>query len=190
MSVSRMRATILKEFRQFVRDPILLVLVLWLYTIEVVICATALSFELHDEAIGALDLDRSRISREILDEFDRSEMFSIRYVPASEREARALLDAGKARLVVVLPRGFGEHLQAHGGAQAQLLADGTNSLLATTALGQARGLIVESNQRVLRRSLAGRPGPGAQPADRVRLPELQPADADLRRRERRAPPAL
>jgi ABC-2 type transport system permease protein len=155
MSGERLRAAIQKEFRQFFRDPVILILVLWLYTIEVVICAVALTFDLKEEPVAVLDLDRSQPSLALADRFDRTSSFQVAYHPRDEREAGELLDRGKASLVLVVPLGYGEELSRGGAPKVQLLVDGTNSLTATTALGIARRLVLQDVVRSPELSLPG-----------------------------------
>jgi hypothetical protein len=88
-----------KEFRQFFRDPVLLFLVLWLYTAEAMICALTLTFDLNDVPVAVLDLDRSVASRRLADRLDRSAAFEVRLRPGDDREirplaARAVLELG------------------------------------------------------------------------------------------------
>ena len=52
-----------KELVQFFRDRLILTLILWLYTIEVVICAVALSFDVSHLPLAVVDEDRSALSR-------------------------------------------------------------------------------------------------------------------------------
>lgn len=141
MRRGRLSTAVRKEFRQFFRDPVLLFLVLWLYTVEVVICSVSLSFDLRDEPIGVLDYDRSGASVELVERFDRSEPFAVRHSPADDRGARRLLDRGEASLVLLIPPGYGEALARGAEPAVQLLADGSNSMTAMTALGYARRLV-------------------------------------------------
>lgn len=169
MSFRRLGSAVAKEFRQFVRDPVLLILVLWLYTAEVVICAVALTFDLNEEATAVVDLDRSYASRSLSDRFDRSASFAVRSV-AGEREARALLDAGDVRLVMVIPPGFQERLAREGGDEVQLLVDGTNSMTGRTALGQARGILLRATREAATGLAAGAPVPAGPSIDnRIRI---------------------
>lgn len=167
--MSRLRAAILKEFRQIVRDPLLLILVLWLYTVEVTICAISLSFDLTKEPVGVLDADRSRSSAALAERFDRSPSFAVRHRPATVEQARALLDAGSTRLVVVLPRGYEAALARTGTADVQLLVDGSNSVLALTAAGQAWRVVARSWQELLRERAAALPAALPWVDNRVRV---------------------
>jgi ABC-2 type transport system permease protein len=159
MTARRVAAAIRKEFRQFFRDPVLLVLVLFLYTVDVVICTAALSFDLNNEPVGVLDLDRSGASKAFAERFDRSSTFQVRHYPANEREAKRLLDGGDARLVLVLPRRYGEDLARDGAAGVQILADGANSLIALTAIGQAQRLTVAATEELFRERMTAPQGP-------------------------------
>lgn len=145
----RLGTAIVKEFRQFVRDPVLLSLVLWLYTIEVVICAASLTFDLHGEPVAVLDLDRSRESAQLTDRMDRAESFAVRYRPADDRMGRRTLDEGRASLLVVIPAGYGQDLARGAEPVVQLIADGSNSMTAMIAVGDARRLIAAEASETL-----------------------------------------
>ena len=55
----RVRVLVDKELRQLMRDPVLLIVVGWLYTVEVVLCAYALSFDLQNATLAVRDRDRT-----------------------------------------------------------------------------------------------------------------------------------
>lgn len=145
LAAGRLAAAVRKEFRQFLRDPVLLFLVLWLYTIEVAICAFSLTFDLREEPIAVLDLDRTDASVELVDRFERSSSFDVAFSPSRDDQARALIDRGETRLVVVIPRGFEEELQRRLDSSVQYLVDGTNSMMAMTTLGAARALAADAS---------------------------------------------
>ncbi len=154
----RIRAMLRKEIRQFLRDPFLVVLVLWLYTAEVVLCAVSLTFDLNNEPIGVLDLDRSPQSLQFAEKLDLSPSFRIRYRPTGEREVRSLLDRGDARMVAVIPPGFGERLLRLEASDVQVLIDGAHPVIANTALGEVRRLMARSEATHALTSRARLPG--------------------------------
>ena len=164
----RLRAAIRKEFRQIVRDPLLLILVLWLYSVEIVLCAISLSFDLRKEPIAVVDLDQSRASMALAERFDRAPSFDVRHRPATVETARVLLERGDARLVVVLPRGYEGELAREGTADVQLVVDGSNSILALNAAGQAQRIVVRSWQDILAQYAAPLPA-FPQVENRVRI---------------------
>lgn len=155
MRGARLGSAVVKEFRQFARDPVLITLVLWLYTIEVAICAFALTFDLRDEPVALLDQDRSVASLTLADRLDRSASFRIATRPTTMRGVRDLLDSGSARLGLVIPPGYSEQLERGQTASVQLLVDGTNSMTGRTVLGQAQALVAEETRsRVEARGLS------------------------------------
>ena len=170
-AAGRLRAAIRKEFRQIVRDPLLLTMVLWLYSVEIVMCALALSFDLTEEPVAVVDLDRSAASLTLAERFDRVPEFAVRHRPATAAAARALLERGDARLVVVVPRGYEGELARTGTADVQFLVDGSNSVLALTAAGQAQRIVLRSWQDLLAESVAALPGVPSAPRveNRVRI---------------------
>jgi len=130
-----------KELEQLRRDPVLLALVAWLYTVEVIICAYALSFDIKDAAIVALDRDRTPASRELVDRFDRSPYFEVVQVGTDARALGEMLDHGEALAVLRIPSGWSRARARGGDAGLQLVVDGSNAPVAATVRGYALGLI-------------------------------------------------
>lgn len=167
LSIRRTAAVVAKEFRQFARDPVLLVLVLWLYTVEVVICAVSLTFDLNNVPIAVRDGDRSNTSDALVEALERSPSFAVRYRPVRDDEVRRLLDEGRAQLVVEIPSGFGAQVLRADSPAIQLLVDGTNSVTALTALGDARRLLQDHVLRTMGPMAAQQYGPRIQHEIRV-----------------------
>lgn len=153
----RIGPAVVKEFRQFFREPVILILVLWLYTVEIVLCAVSLSFELNGESMAVLDLDHSAASVRLADTFDRTEAFRVSHMPQSQAAAAALLDAGDTRLVLVIPQGFAQEVAGRNPPSVQLLVDGTNAMMAQSALGVARRLLAMELVPMSRPGLAAAP---------------------------------
>ncbi len=137
----RLTSLLTKEIIQFSRDRVILFLILWLYTIEVVICAYALSFDVKHLPMAAVDMDRSVASRALLDSFRNNEAFEIKGYPPAMSAAGEWLDQGKASLVIVIPEKFDQDLRRGASPVVQLLLDGTNSNTATIARGYATQIL-------------------------------------------------
>lgn len=137
----RLASLLTKEIIQFSRDRVILVLILWLYTIEVVICAYALSFDVKHLPLAAIDLDRSVASRSLLEKFNISEAFDVVGYPSTMAVAGKWLDSGKASLVIVVPEKFDRDLRRGAVPVVQLLLDGSNSNTATIARGYAAQIL-------------------------------------------------
>ncbi|MEC5292576.1 ABC transporter permease [Aurantimonas sp. C2-6-R+9] len=138
---ARLAGLLVKELLQFLRDPLMLILILWLYTAEVVICAYALSFEVENMPMAVVDLDRSPQSRTLVRRFLATDVFADAGRPASATEAGAWLQAGRARVALIVPPGFQRDLLGERRPNLQLLLDGSNSNMAAQARGYALEIV-------------------------------------------------
>lgn len=162
---ARLGGLLIKELIQFFRDRVLLVLILWLYTVEVVICAYALSFDVKNLPFAVADLDRSPASRALTERFLASDAFALARYAANTKEAVDLLQAAEARMALVIPQDFQERLQRDRRPTVQVILDGTNSN--TAALGRTYALqIIDLFERGWPHDTDG-PAPVVRPAIRV-----------------------
>jgi len=145
----RLASLLTKEIIQFSRDRVILLLILWLYTIEVVICAYALSFDVKHLPLAAVDQDRSVASRALLESFRINEAFDIEGYPSTMAEAGDWLDKGKASLIIVIPEKFDHDLRRGAIPVVQLLLDGSNSNTAAIARGYAAQILDRFQQEWL-----------------------------------------
>lgn len=138
---ARLAGLIVKELVQFLRDRVMLILILWLYTVEVVICTLALSFEVKDMPMAVVDLDRSPASRNLAQSFLVSEAFTLAGYPANGSAATNWLQNGRARVALVIPVDFQRDLASARTPNVQILLDGTNSNMAAQARGYAIDIV-------------------------------------------------
>ncbi len=137
----RLTSLLVKEIIQFSRDRVIVILILWLYTVEVVICTYALTFDVKQLPSVAVDLDGTPASRSLVDNFAVSEAFDlVAQLPSMEAASR-WLEQDNASLVLVLPQGFQRGLHRSEVPTVLLLLDGTNSNTAATARGYAMQII-------------------------------------------------
>lgn len=127
MKATRLAGLLRKEIVQFFRDPWVLGLILWLYTVEVVLCTYALSLEVEHMPATIVDQDRSVASRHVAQLFDLSDAFDLIEEAASPDQAAQWLESGRVGLVLVIPSGFEQAYQTGIYPTVQLLIDGTNS---------------------------------------------------------------
>lgn len=161
----RLATLMLKEIIQFSRDRVILLLILWLYTVEVVICTYALTFDVKHLPLVVVDFDRSVASRSLQEEFSVTEAFDLIGYAGSEEDAGDWLQSGKAALALVIPDGFQRRLRRGESPGIQLLLDGSNSNTAAIA----RGYAIQILQRFQQEEIPGgaTPETGARPLVRV-----------------------
>lgn len=162
--VTRLGGLLVKELIQFLRDRVMLLLILWLYTIEVVICAYALSFDLEHMPLAVVDHDRTSDSRALVQGFLATDVFVDVGRLDSAAQAGAWLQEGRARVALVVPRGFQRDLTRNQAPAVQLLLDGTNSNMAAQARAYAYEIVGRFTIDAVGDPVAA---PGAQPVVRV-----------------------
>lgn len=143
--MKRLRAVVVKELRQVRRDPFSLAMLIGLPAFMLVLYGFALNFDVRHVRLAVQDLDRGAASRELVASFTHSTYFDLVATPDAGADLDALLERRAARAVLVIPAGYGRHLDAGRSAPVQLLLDGADSTTATTVLGYARALVAEQN---------------------------------------------
>lgn len=154
---ARFAGLLVKEMIQFLRDRVMLILILWLYTAEVVICALALSLDVNNLPLGVVDRDASRASRALIDRFRRTDSFAIKAHASDLPAATRWLQAGRARMVLVIPEDFQRTLERGARPTVQLLVDGTNSNTAAQARAYALQIVYEFERQRLGAAAADPP---------------------------------
>ncbi len=141
MDGRRVFALLRKELTQFLRDRVMLFLVLFLYTAEVVMCTVALSFDVRNLPTVLADFDRSAHSRQLTERFRSSGYFRIEHLTTRDDELAALLDRGGALAAIVIPPEFSRRLADGAPVTVQLLLDGSNANTASVAQGYAQRIV-------------------------------------------------
>lgn len=142
----RFASLLIKESIQFSRDWAMLFLVLWLYTADPLLCATALTFNVEHVRLAVVDEDRTAWSRDLVDRFTVVPEFRAVGRPASAAQAGRWLESGRAVMALVIPRGFAERIARGEAAPVQVLLDGSNSNTAAIARGYALKILGEAEE--------------------------------------------
>ena len=133
---------IVKELIQFRRDWVLATFIVLVPTLQLILMAQAVERGVNAQPVVVLDLDQSRLSRQLVVSLDNTEELNVQYHVQGVEEMRRLLDQGKARLAVVIPAGFARELsRANSRQQIQVIADATSSVAASITMSTAAGVV-------------------------------------------------
>lgn len=143
-----------KEFLQFLRDRALVLLILYTF-VEIAVCGWALTLEVKNMPAVIYDGDRSSQSRKLVRDFTRLENFDVITRVEDPAEIQAMMDAGKARLALVIPQEFSRDIQAGMPTQVQLVVDGSDSSLAGQAMAITSDMVRAYNAEVTLDSPSG-----------------------------------
>jgi len=145
MMPARLRSLIVKEFIQFLRDPVMIILILWLFTVEIVMCTMALGFDVRRIPLAVNDYDRTTTSRALMDEFLSTDSFVLVGTPSSMAEAASWLQEGRIIGLLEIPSGFERRFRSGDDAAVQFVLDGMNSNTALRARAYATEMIARFN---------------------------------------------
>ena len=152
----RLRAAIRKEFLQFLRDRMLVALIVFVYTGDLVICTFALSFDVRHLPMAVYDQDHTTASARLRERFSSTDYFAPVVDVSGYREIDRQLDNGEADIALVIPPDFGRRIAEGATANVQVLLSGVNSNTANAARGYVNLIAERFARDVLEEMAAAR----------------------------------
>ncbi len=141
MSVRRIVAVMGKETREILRDPITLGVSALMPLVMLFLFGYAISPDVRQARIGALDHSSSPASRALVERFVSSGYFRLHRGFMSIEEVDAALQRGRADLALVIPPDFAARLSRDEPVPVQVLVDGTYATTALLVIGYAQAII-------------------------------------------------
>jgi ABC-2 type transport system permease protein len=139
----------LKELRSLLRDPIMLVLIVYAFSFSIYTAATAMPETLHKAPIAVIDEDRSPLSRHIIDALYPPYFMPPELITTAEMDAR--MDAGLDTFALNIPAGFQRDVLAGRAPSIQLSVDATRMSQAFTGSGHIQAIVQEQVNEFVRR---------------------------------------
>ena len=130
----------IKELRSLMRDPIMLVLIVYAFTISVYTAATAMPETLNKAPIAVVNEDRSPLSWRIVSAFYPPYFVTPEIIDHAEMDAR--MDAGLATFALDIPLNFQRDLLAGRQPTIQLNVDATRMSQAFTGSGYIHSIVL------------------------------------------------
>ncbi|HLB15960.1 MAG TPA: ABC transporter permease [Burkholderiales bacterium] len=152
----RLAAAVRKEFLQFWRDRMLVALVVFIYTADLVICTLALTFDVKNLTLAVFDQDRTPLSARLVERFTATDYFGRLVTVERFGEIDRLLDKGEADLALVIPPDFAGRATAGAPAEVQVLLSGVNSNTANAARGYVNVIMERFGHDLLAQAAAAR----------------------------------
>jgi ABC-2 type transport system permease protein len=129
----------IKELRSLVRDPILMLLIVYAFTVSVYVGATAVPETLFKAPIAIVDEDRSQLSSRIVDAFYPPYFLHPKIITHAEMDAR--MDAGLDTFAINIPPEFQRDVLAGRSPAIQLNVDATRMSQAFTGSGYIQTIV-------------------------------------------------
>jgi ABC-2 type transport system permease protein len=154
----RVKAILVKESLQIVRDPRSLMIALLIPLMQMFLLGYGISLDLKQIPLCAYDREGSQASRDLLQRFSASTYFSLQGHSANYAELGRSLDRGRCNAAVVIPAGFSKSLVDGGQGQVQLLLDATDTNTASLAANYARAVLSSYSAEVQLQAMGRRGG--------------------------------
>ncbi len=144
--VRRVLSVARKELRQLMRDPLTSGFIVGVPIVQLALFGYAINQDIRHAETAVVDASNSAISRTLIGELEATQTFEVVARPATEDEARRLLDEGKVSVVVLIPTDFARHYYRGRGAEVSFLVDATDPTLARAVQASTRGFEAHLNR--------------------------------------------
>ncbi|SEP85028.1 ABC-2 type transport system permease protein [Faunimonas pinastri] len=139
MQISNILQLGIKELRGLVRDPMLLVLIVYAFTLSIYTAATAMPETLSHAPVAIVDEDQSPLSARIASAFSEPYFSRPELITASEMDRR--MDAGFDTFALDIPSNFQRDVLAGRVPSIQLNVDATRMSQAFTGSGYIQSIV-------------------------------------------------
>ena len=169
-------AMLRKEFSHIRREPATLFFMLVVPVLQTLIFGYAIQLKVEHIPTVVYDLDGRRQARELIEAFQNTRTFTVIDRVYDEESFRRALTSGRAKVGVRVPPNYSDHLLRGKQTQVQVLIDGSDSTVATTALHAASMLGTSHSVNITRGFAESLPSaPSRDPAGHVAMPvEVRP----------------
>ena len=140
----------LKEMRSLLSDKVMVVFVIYAFTLAIHVQATGTSSEVNNASIAFVDEDESILSKEIINAFYPPRFKFPDKIPASTVED--MMDKGVYMFVVAIPPSFEHDLRAGRNPSVQVNIDATAMQQAGIGAGYIKNIVQDRVASVLRRT--------------------------------------
>ncbi|MHC4991238.1 MAG: ABC transporter permease, partial [Planctomycetota bacterium] len=127
-------AILFKEFFHLRRQPSSLVFMLVLPLIEVILFGYAIETQIENIPTVVYDQDGRAASRELIQQFENTKTFTLAEWVYDDDAFHRALTSGRARVGIRVPPDYSDRLVQGQQVEVQVLIDGSDSQVATTAL--------------------------------------------------------
>jgi len=163
--IDRIRQIVVKEFIHVLRDSRLRAVLIVPPLLQLLVLGFAIDMDVNSATIAALDLDRTPLSRSLIDSVTATQRMRVTHHVSAPREGALLLDRGTVDAYIEIPRGFmGDHYRGKSPV-VQIIIDGTDSTFAGLLTERLAGTVGVFNAR-LSAGVTGQPPPAVSVQER------------------------
>lgn len=139
-------AFVRKEFYHILRDRRTMLILIGMPIVQIILFGFAISTEVRNVQTAVLFSSQNEDVRQMVEQLDASEYFTVKYVVHSPDEIERLFQRNKIELAVVFPDDL--HRLRFGSEQIQILTDATEPNLAVTRSSYASAILMQARQTI------------------------------------------
>ncbi len=155
--LQRLRAMLIKEFIQALRNPRMRVVLFVPPVVQLLIFGYAANTDIRNIALAIYDLDSSPESRDLVQRFSASGYFQNYRQAASPKDIRLWIDKGEISGALQINHGFAREMNQPTGTSVQVIVDGTDSNTSSVVMSYAQRIVAEYSRQILLERIRNRP---------------------------------
>ncbi|MGL1011174.1 ABC transporter permease [Vibrio vulnificus] len=133
-AIYRMKAIMVKEFRQLSRDRITFGMVVMIPLIQLLLFGYAINTDIRDIPVGVVDQSESTAGRILTESVKVTQVVSVTQRYATAEEAEQAIQDGIVRAALILPNDLTQRM-AQGRPLGQWIVDGSDTMISAAILG-------------------------------------------------------
>ena len=137
-SLQRIFAIVRKEVRQLLRDKLTFGMIVGIPVIQLLMFGYAINMDVRDLNAAVVDMAQTSASRQLVMDLSQTQIIRITHQAGSAEELQHLMRQGKISVGVLIPLDYDRRLQQPERAAAQLLVDGSDTVVQGAASQLAR----------------------------------------------------
>lgn len=141
MSFTRLIAVARKEIIQILRDKRSLGIVIAMPVVLVLLFGYGVNLDLKHMPVYVYDRESSQYSQDFLKRFQASDYFDVKKAVNNYPDLVHAIDAGQAKMGLVIPYDFSEKLRSGGTASVQALVDASDDNTANVLIGYTQAVV-------------------------------------------------
>lgn len=138
-----------KEFKQILRNRIILAMIIALPTIQLAILPYAATYEIRHINLAVVDADHSTFSTELTEKLSASRYFNLVSAGTSYEKALELVEDGEAHLVLEIPPHFEKDLRTQGKTELMIAVDAVDGTMGSIGSSYLTQIIQEFSMHLL-----------------------------------------
>lgn len=159
----RIAAVAIKELRQLRRDRLTLAMMVALPVAQLLLFGYAIDTDVRHVPTVVWDQDRTAASRELPAALEATGFYDLVGEINSHAEIERAMREGRARVAIVIGDGYGRRLAEGDAAPAQLIIDGSDPQVVSSATNTATGLVAGRSLGLMVQRSALEGGAGTEP---------------------------